>query len=117
MQRLSFERQALGLPINVTLSGCGNDTLVKITGGCSPHIGSVSVAYWDSGEPVLRTLLLPDGSLSAPPLPSEYQNHIPGLSFRPDGREILYHALCRRSHRYSDRLHVYSLGVSDGNIP
>lgn len=59
MQRLSFERQALGLPINVTLSGCGNDTLVKITGGCSPHIGSVSVAYWDSGEPVLRTLLLP----------------------------------------------------------
>lgn len=59
MQKLSFEREALGFPINVTLSGCGNDTLVKISGGCTPHIGSVSVAYWDSGEPVLRTLLLP----------------------------------------------------------
>ncbi len=59
MEQLVFRRDALGFPINVALSGCGNDTLVKITGGCAPHIGSVSVAYTDSGEPVLRTLLLP----------------------------------------------------------
>lgn len=59
MNRNSFEREVLGFPINVALSGCGNDTLVKITGGCAPHIGSVSVAYLDSGEPSLRTLLLP----------------------------------------------------------
>lgn len=59
MNRNSFEREVLGFPINVALSGCGNDTLVKITSGCAPHIGSVSVAYLDSGEPSLRTLLLP----------------------------------------------------------
>lgn len=59
MDKLSFEREAHGLPICVTISGRGNDTLVKITGGRATHIGSVSVAYWDSGEPVLRTLLIP----------------------------------------------------------
>ena len=59
MQELSFEREALGLPISVTLSGSGNDTLVKIRGGSAPEIGSVSVAYCDGGEPVLRTLLRP----------------------------------------------------------
>ena len=59
MSKSSFEREVLGYPISVELSGCGNDTLVKITGGCAPHIGSVSVAYLDSGEPALRTLLLP----------------------------------------------------------
>ena len=59
MDRSNFAREVLGFPINVELSGCGNDTLVKITGGCAPHIGSVSVAYLDSGEPALRTLLLP----------------------------------------------------------
>lgn len=59
MNKSSFEREVLGFPICVALSGCGNDTLVKITGGCAPHIGSVSVAYLDSGEPALRTLLLP----------------------------------------------------------
>lgn len=59
MQELSFEREALGLPISVTLSVSGNDTLVKIRGGSAPEIGSVSVAYCDGGEPVLRTLLRP----------------------------------------------------------
>ena len=59
LQELSFEREALGLPISVTLSGSGNDTLVKIRGGSAPEIGSVSVAYCDGGEPVLRTLLRP----------------------------------------------------------
>lgn len=59
MQKLSFEREALGLPISVTLSFRGNDTLVKISGGGAPEIGSVSVAYCDGGEPVLRTLLRP----------------------------------------------------------
>lgn len=59
MQKLSFEREALGLPISVTLNFRGNDTLVKIIGGGAPEIGSVSVAYCDGGEPVLRTLLRP----------------------------------------------------------
>jgi hypothetical protein len=59
LQKLSFEREALGLPISVTLNFRGNDTLVKITGGGAPQIGSVSVAYCDGGEPVLRTLLRP----------------------------------------------------------
>ena len=59
LEQHTYTREALGFPINVALSGCGNDTLIKITGGCAPHIGSVSVAYLDSGEPALRTLLLP----------------------------------------------------------
>lgn len=59
MQELSFEREALGLPISVTLSGSGNDTLVKIRGGSAPEIGSVSVAYCDGGEPCCARCCVP----------------------------------------------------------
>ena len=38
MNRNSFEREVLGFPINVALSGCGNDTLVKITSLSLIHI-------------------------------------------------------------------------------
>ncbi len=37
----------------------GGDWLVSITGGCAPHIGSISTAYFESCELKLDTLLLP----------------------------------------------------------
>lgn len=56
---MRYEREVLGQMLTARTERLGGDMLVEITGGCAPHIGSVSVAYLDSGEPSLRTLLLP----------------------------------------------------------
>lgn len=59
MQELSFEREALGLPISVTLSGSGNDTLVKIRGGSAPGDRQRERGLLRRRRAVLRTLLRP----------------------------------------------------------
>lgn len=60
MLRLYYEKSALGYPITATLSRAGPDWLVKITGGCAPHIGSISVGYWKSGSVTIQKILLPE---------------------------------------------------------
>lgn len=60
MIRSYYEKSVLGYPITVTLSQEGPDWLVKITGGCAPHIGSISVGYWENGSVMVRKILLPE---------------------------------------------------------
>ena len=55
----SYSVTVLGYPITASLTQLGADYLVTVTGGCGPHIGSVSVARWDGSAPVLETVLLP----------------------------------------------------------
>ena len=54
-----FEKEVLGFPIKALLSKSGGDWLVQITGGCAPHIGSVSVGYWLQDRAEVKTILLP----------------------------------------------------------
>ena len=56
---MEFTREILSYPIRAELTPMGEDWLVNITGGCSPHIGSVSTAHIVNGELKLDTLLLP----------------------------------------------------------
>ena len=51
--------QALGYPIRAVAEFCGGDIQCTITGGCSPHIGSVSFAYWNDGKAELHTFQRP----------------------------------------------------------
>mgnify|MGYP000240618715 FL=1 len=47
MKKSHYEKQVLGYPICIDLQPLGKDLLVQITGGCAPHIGSISVGYWE----------------------------------------------------------------------
>lgn len=58
-QSLSFERMVLGHTITAVLFPTGNDWGVIITGGCLPHIGSISTAYWQPTGVELQEILLP----------------------------------------------------------
>ena len=53
------ERFVLGWRISATLERSGADWLIRVAGGCAPHIGSVSTAWWEEGELRRKTLLLP----------------------------------------------------------
>ena len=55
----SFERTVLGYVISAVLFPAGNDWVVMITGGCMPHTGSISTAYWQSTGVALQEILLP----------------------------------------------------------
>ena len=55
----SYSVTILGYPITASLTRLGADWLVTVTGGCAPHIGSISAARWDGSAPVLETVLLP----------------------------------------------------------
>ena len=59
METKCFEKKVLNYPIAVQLSKSGADWLVKISGGCTPHIGSISVAYWTQNGVKMKTILLP----------------------------------------------------------
>ena len=56
---MTYTREALGYPIRAELTYLGDCLLVHISGGVSPHIGSVSTVYFDDGKTELKTLLLP----------------------------------------------------------
>ena len=60
MKKSHYEKQVLGYPICIDLQPLGKDLLVQITGGCAPHIGSISVGYWEKGRSHLKTILLPE---------------------------------------------------------
>lgn len=59
MEVKCFKKEVLNYPISVQLSKSGADWLVKIFGGCTPHIGSTSVAYWVQDRVEVKTILLP----------------------------------------------------------
>lgn len=54
---IEITREIFGYPITVTATPAGSDWNVVILGGCSPHVGSVSLAEFLDGTVVLRTLL------------------------------------------------------------
>ena len=49
MEIYHFEQIVLDWPISVELKRYGLDWMVQITGGCAPHIGSVSVGTFGWG--------------------------------------------------------------------
>ena len=49
MEIYHFEQIVLDWPISVELKRYGLDWMVQITGGCAPHIGSVSVGTFADG--------------------------------------------------------------------
>ena len=56
-ERIELSREVLGYPISVTALPAGRDWNVIVLGGCAPHVGSVSLAEYERGTVVLRTLL------------------------------------------------------------
>lgn len=56
---LRITKIVLGHPLTVQALPSGADWTVLVTGGCAPHIGSVSTAHWQEGALKLDTLLLP----------------------------------------------------------
>ncbi len=54
---IKLTASVLGYPITVTAMPAGNDWNIIILGGCTPHVGSVSLAEYENGTVTLRTLL------------------------------------------------------------
>ena len=52
-----LSEQVLGHPITVTAAPAGDDWNVTVLGGCTPHVGSVSLAEYRDDGVALRTLL------------------------------------------------------------
>ena len=59
MKQLSFAHTVLNYAISANLISAGNDLVVLITGGCSPHIGSIATAYWSSQSVILKEITIP----------------------------------------------------------
>lgn len=57
---ISIEGRILDYPLSLLAIPAGRDLSVTISGGCSPHVGSVSVGYITSGNPAVKTILLPE---------------------------------------------------------
>lgn len=55
-----YEKQVLDHRISVDIHQIGEDWLAEISGGCRPHIGSVSVGTFAKGEVTLEKILLPE---------------------------------------------------------
>ena len=56
---MELTAQCHGYPIRVETRFLGEDLSVAITGGVSPHIGSVSVAHVEKGQLRLEEISLP----------------------------------------------------------
>ena len=54
---IEISKEVFGYPITVTASPAGSDWNIVISGGCSPHVGSVSLAEFKDNTVILRTLL------------------------------------------------------------
>ena len=54
---IEISTEVFGYPITVTATPAGSDWNVVVLGGCSPHVGSVSLAEYADGSITLRTLL------------------------------------------------------------
>ena len=56
---LRLTKEVLGFELVATAVQMGEDWLVTITGGDTPHIGTTSLAWMDAGELVLKSLVCP----------------------------------------------------------
>ena len=56
---LRLTKEVLGFELVVTAAQMGEDWLVTVTGGDTPHIGTTSFAWMDEGELVLKSLVCP----------------------------------------------------------
>ncbi len=54
---IELTKTVLNHPITVTAQKLGNNWSVTIFGGCTPHVGSVSLAEYQNGTAILRTLM------------------------------------------------------------
>ncbi len=54
---IEISREIFGHPIKVSACPAGDDWNIIITGGCAPHVGSVSLAEYQNNTVTLRTLL------------------------------------------------------------
>ena len=54
---IEITKEVFGYPITVTATPAGSDWNVVILGGCTPHVGSVSLAEYQNGTIKLRNLL------------------------------------------------------------
>ena len=55
---IKLTKEVFGYPICVTASPAGSDWNVVVLGGCTPHVGSVSLAEYIDGTVTLHTLQL-----------------------------------------------------------
>ena len=98
MKHTYYERTVLGHPIAASLSYMGEDLLVQVTGGCAPHIGSVSIGYPTDDGVALDKLLLPThrddvvGDLFARTLAQRFDRKVTvicGIHYENPGKEGL----------------------------
>lgn len=54
--RVELCREVLGHHLTVVAMRAGNDWNIVVSGGCAPHVGSVSLAEYVNGTVQLRTL-------------------------------------------------------------
>ena len=54
---VEITKEIFDYPITVTATPAGSDWNVIILGGCTPHVGSVSLAEYMDNSVVLRTLM------------------------------------------------------------
>ena len=69
MKGISVSTMVLGRPLVAEAMPAGRDWLVCVTGGCSPHVGSVSVACPTEEGVSVQTTVLPshrDDAVSEP---------------------------------------------------
>ncbi|MCI9511306.1 hypothetical protein AALA80_05400 [Oscillospiraceae bacterium 50-60] len=102
-----YEKQVLGHRIAVNLHQIGADWLAEISGGCRPHIGSVSVGTFVNGQVSLKKILLPEhrddviGDLFAAELSKSLQTTVTvvcGIHYELPGPEgIQQIILCAKS--------------------
>ena len=77
---IDISREIFGHLIKVSACPAGDDWNIIITGGCSPHVGSVSLAEYQDGTIQLRNLLR-----------DEHKDQLVGDRF---AREIALHCRC-----------------------
>lgn len=68
-RRVRISRAVLGWPLTAEAVFSGRDCLVRITGGCAPHIGAVTTAWREAGATAAQTVLAPghrDDAVSRP---------------------------------------------------
>lgn len=80
---VNVTREILGHPITVTALQAGADWNVIITGGCTPHVGSVSLAEYENGKVNLRNLLR-----------NEHKDQIVGDHFAYELAQHLHCTIC-----------------------
>lgn len=56
---LHLQRWLMGHTIDVTAERVGADWHLRITGGCAPHVGSVTLAWIEDGRVVVQSVVRP----------------------------------------------------------